>query len=146
MYRLRAPFRATTLSALPRRSLATTPRLLSDKPDPKAPPTGPADPAAADTEGQQEDPAARGVNEMRRQWGGLIDGAEEQLADEVAVASGTAQKPKGEGKGDKGDKAKVDMSKHEGLEGEYEQDLDPAARGVSEMRRQWGGLIDEKDR
>jgi hypothetical protein len=78
------------------------------------------------------DPAARGVSEMRRQWGGLIDKADREAAaaDEGDVEAGAA--------------AEIDLDAHDGLDGAPEGGVDPAARGVSEMRRQWGGLIDEK--
>ncbi|BEJ11016.1 hypothetical protein CspHIS471_0104380 [Cutaneotrichosporon sp. HIS471] len=84
----------------PTRALVTsTPRHSKDRPNPDAPikDEGPVD------------PAARGVNEMRRQWGGLIDGAEKHLADEAAASRGRTVKK--EGKADH--EAKVDPAAQE---------------------------------
>ncbi len=114
------------------RGIATTaPRHSKDRPNPDAPikDEGPVD------------PAARGVNEMRRQWGGLIDGAEADLADEAAASRGRPVKVKAKAEKEKLD---VDMNQHEGLEADMEPSVDPAARGVNEMRRQWGDLIEKK--
>lgn len=117
------------------RALSSTPRALSKtKPNPDAPvDEGPVD------------PAARGVNEMRRQWGGLIDNAEAQLEDERAAtkAANRIRKAGQEEKRERG-RVEVDLGKHEGLEAEVEPTVDPAARGVNEMRKQWGDLIDKK--
>ncbi|BEJ03297.1 hypothetical protein CcaverHIS641_0104720 [Cutaneotrichosporon cavernicola] len=112
---------------MPSPDLGTGPhhRLLrSDRPNPDAPikDEGPVD------------PAARGVNEMRRQWGGLIDGAEKDLADEAAASRGRpVKKEVKEGKEGK-----------EGLKANHEPTVDPASRGVNEMHRQWGELVDDK--
>ncbi|GMK58419.1 hypothetical protein CspeluHIS016_0504510 [Cutaneotrichosporon spelunceum] len=98
-----------TLRPMRARSLASTPRLAKKS----------ADPAPAHV-----DPAARGVNEMRRQWGGLIDGAEKHLEDEAAASRPKTNKD--------GKAAEEPLTKHE---------ADPAVRGVNEMHRQWGELV-----
>ncbi|KLT38994.1 hypothetical protein CC85DRAFT_288968, partial [Cutaneotrichosporon oleaginosum] len=115
----------------PRGVANSAPLLSKDKPNPDAPvkDEGPVD------------PAARGVNEMRRQWGGLIDGAEADLADEAAASRG---RTKEKGEKEKKSKIDVDLTQHEGLEADIEPTVDPAARGVNEMRRQWGDLIEKK--
>ncbi|BEI87749.1 uncharacterized protein CcaverHIS019_0104670 [Cutaneotrichosporon cavernicola] len=113
------PTRTTT-----RALVTSTPHRSKDRPNPDAPikDEGPVD------------PAARGVNEMRRQWGGLIDGAEKDLADEAAASRGRpVKKEVKEGKEGK-----------EGLKANHEPTVDPASRGVNEMHRQWGELVDDK--
>jgi hypothetical protein len=128
---LSLPLHPRPTRPLSRTLATTTPRASKDRPNPDAPvkDEGPVD------------PAARGVNEMRRQWGGLIDGAEADLADEAAASRGRPVKPS---KAEKPEKIDVDMNQHEGLEADMEPSVDPAARGVNEMRRQWGDLIEKK--
>jgi len=120
-------FRAAPRLPLSRTLATTIPRRA-----PKGPQT-PADPKEPkeDTADTALDPAARGVSEMRRQWGGLIDKADKP-AEELAAAEAESGA------------VEIDLDAHEGLEAEPESGVDPAARGVSEMRRQWGSLIDEK--